>query len=132
MNKTIHLALDFILIAVIAMFAIVLIFTPEPTIAQLARLLALSTLLGCNQFMIAKNTLLDINHTKDIKDAAKIVQSQTAIYQVQDTILKELKASTDKTTALVVSQAELLSRLTSSLVKNKEQLTADEVVKSDG
>jgi hypothetical protein len=142
-SKMIGLLPDIVFVGIIVVYSILLLLTAEPTMKQFGTLLGLATLMLCNLYMSTKNVHLDISLNNEIKQAAKLVEGQAAIIILQDTILKELNTNNEKTTALVVSQAELLSKMTASLIKKKEAptpeakipavgLTAEEVTKING
>jgi hypothetical protein len=131
-TKMIGLLLDMVLVGIVAVYAITLLLAPEPTMKQIASLLAITSLMVCNQYMVAKNTQTELRETSEFRKIAKLVEGQNAILILEGEILKELKAGNEKNTALVVSQAELLSKLTSSVVKKKVESKAEAKIPAVG
>lgn len=119
MKRLATLFYDVIPVIATVMYAGFLIFTPEPTMKQVATLLALVAIMACWHLFITKNISLDLNTVRELKEMAQLVRTQ-------DLMLKELQAANklnDKTSTYIVSQAEALYRLTSSAVKKKVETT---------
>jgi hypothetical protein len=129
MNKDVqkrlfHLMFDLVCVAAIIGYALYVLFTAAPTNKQLTTLIGLNAILACHQFIIAKTSYLALIDNKNIKEMFGLMETQTLIMRTQEKILTEQKASNEQNTKLIVSQAELLSRLTSSLVKGKAEITS--------
>jgi hypothetical protein len=143
MKKLLPILFDVVPIFAVAGYALWMLFAHDPTMQQIVRLVALATLCGTWHLLVSLNIRSDLNTVNELKELSQLVQAQ-------DLILHELQAANKlntETSAFIVSQAELLQRLTSSAVAKKKAetvvpgslakipavgLTASEIAKANG